>query len=98
MTCCWARRSSLRGSLHLLERREIVGDTALQVVFRLVAELLARPRDVIDAGRGIGEAIEVQAAADLHLRVRNVLLDDALEVAQRHTCAGADVVEAAFQL
>src|SRR5882757_526718 len=98
MTCRRACRSSSRGCLHLLERRKIVGDAALQVVFRLVAQLLARPRDIVDASRRIGEAVEIQATADLHLRVRNVRLDDTLEVAKRHTYAGSDVVDTAFQL
>ena len=85
-------------SFHLLQCREIVRDAAFQIEFRLVAQLVARARDVVDAGCRIGEAVEVQAAADLHLRIRDVLLDDALEVAQRDADAGADVVDAALHL
>ncbi len=69
-----------------------------QIVFRLVAQLLARARDVVHAGRGIGKPVEVQPAADLHLRVRDVLPDDAFEVTQRHADAGADVVDTALHL
>ncbi len=90
--------ASSGGRFHLPERREIVGDAALEIIFRLVTEFLACARDVVDAGRGIGEAIEVQTATDLHLRIRDVLLDDALEVAQGHADAGTDVVEAALEL
>src|ERR1700736_2883541 len=85
-----------RGGFHLLERGKIVGDPALQIELRLIAQLLARSRYVIDAGCRIGEAVEVQAAADFHLRVRNVLFDHALEVAQRHADTGPDVVDPAL--
>src|SRR6478672_9739599 len=81
-----------------LERREIVRDAALQIVFRRVAELRPGAGNVVDAGRRIGEAVKIQAAADLHLRVRDVFLDDAFEVAQRHADTGTDVEDAAFEL
>src|SRR5208337_4818247 len=82
----------------LLEAGEIVGDSFFEIVLRAVAELLARAADVIDPGRGVWEAVEVQPAADLHARIRDVLSDDALEVAQRHAYTGADVVDAALDL
>src|SRR5262245_65984937 len=82
------------GGLHLLERRQIVGDATLQIELRRVAQLRARPRYIVDAGRRIREAVEIQAAANLHLGVRNVLFDYALEVAQRDADAGSDVVDA----
>src|SRR5437868_4291614 len=81
-----------------LQRRQIIRDALVQVVFGSVAKLVPRAGNVIDAGRRIREAIEIQAAADVHLRVRDVLLDDALEVAQRHADAGAYVVDAALHL
>src|SRR6185436_20721510 len=61
-----------------LERREIIRDAALHVVFRRVAELGAGAGNVVDAGGRIGEAVEIQATTDLHLRIRDVFFDDAL--------------------
>src|SRR5436190_22605221 len=70
-------RRQIASNAEPLERCKIIRDAALQIVFRRVAELGASAGDVVDAGGRIGEAVEVQAAADLHLRIRNVLLDDA---------------------
>ena len=61
-----------------------------------VQEARDRGQDVVDAGGGIGKAVKVQSAADLHLCLRDVLFDHALEVAQRHADTGADVVHAAL--
>jgi len=66
-----AHQIELGGGLHLLERRQIVGDAALEIVFRLVAEFVAGARDVIDAGGRVGEAVEVEPVADLHFGVEN---------------------------
>src|SRR6266851_9368442 len=63
----WAVVSGSR--LQLLQAREIIRDPLFEIVLRLVPELVARACDVIDAGRGIGKAVEVQPTADLHLRV-----------------------------
>src|SRR6188474_3098429 len=53
----------------LLQGFQIVRDPALEVVFRLVAQLRARAADVVDAGRRIGETVEVQTRSNVHHRV-----------------------------
>src|SRR5688572_10129481 len=76
-----------RRRLQPLQACQIIRNPGFEIVLRLVAQLLARARNVVHPGCRIGEAIKIQAAADFHLRARNELLDDALEVAQRHANA-----------
>src|SRR5437868_7608431 len=91
-------RRQIASDTEPLERRKVIRDAALQIVFRRVTELRPGSGNVVDAGGRIRKAVKIQAAADLHLRVRDVLLDDAFEVAQGHARSGADVEDAAFKL
>src|SRR5499427_6590813 len=75
--------------LQPLEALEIIRNAALQIVLRRVTELVARARNIVDAGSGIGHAEEIQPGSDLDVGVRQILADDARDI-ERDAYAGAD--------
>src|SRR5262245_39824169 len=82
--------------LQPLEALEIIRNAALQIVLRRVTELVARARNIVDAGSGIGHAEEIQPGSDLDVGVRQILADDARDIVERDAYAGADIIDAAL--